>query len=498
MKNQRNVEIAVTSFRNSKEIIKDYFGRKNIEILWTKSHFLSQSNNLKENLYEYWYNYFLSSIGACVRFEINKLLKKILDEYIDKEFEPKYKEFLKRYGFFADNLFSRKFNIINEKQEGDFYKEISRNADQIKIKWCGYHWPAIKGYHIRWGYLQSLKFKWDLRPNIVVKKCKKCRKGKKNFVPEYDLRNIIDKIDRWNPHLDHVNDADFCEEHALGMRVYDKDWESRINKEKMEKKLKKLFKLVGFIPPSNFKQDLSYLDGLSKEDYNEAIKTLCDMPSYEFESAQYSSEFINSKNKLYSRVFGSWFNALFFAGIIEKGKRKKTTGYSKVAKDGHFCRSLDEKIIDDWLYYHDIQHDKNPWYPGKYNIQGDWKVGNYFIEYLGKRGKAGFNKTIFIKREIIHNNKGLDLIEIKPENINIKSLNEKLDFLLFLDNQDKKEIISHSNEIIKLSKTDTVEKSGSHKNCIKVNNNKIVNCKYFKVLHPKLQIQKLIEEIEKE
>jgi len=429
----KQVEIEVYNFEDSDKRIVDYFGKKNIKILfsiewkswWEKGHFKNLPDNeeviTRQKKYEY--KRLTSSIGGCLKFDFNRPLKKIIDKYWTKEIEIEFKKYLLRYGFFSDESFHRKIpEIIGEKRYENFLWELSENADKFEIKWCGYHWSTIREYHIAWNYLQSLKFKWGLKPKIVVKRCKKC--GKK-FIPSYNLRYIIEKIDQYNPHIEHINDVDFCADHALGEWEYKgKEWNAKIDKHKMEKLLKKLVEIVGIIPPSNFKEDLSYLRGLSKKNYDEAIKTLCDMPPY---SAQYYTRSKERKKRLYKDVFGSWFKALIAAGVLETDARKMSRGYMCLAKDGHECLSMGEKSIDDWLYDHEIEHEKEPEYPGESNFRGDWKVGEYFIEYWGLKGQEDYDNKILVKREIAKKHE-IKLIEINPDDIN--NLGRKINVLL--------------------------------------------------------------------
>ena len=84
-----------------------------------------------------------------------------------------------------------------------------------------------------------------------------------------------------------------------------------ISTEKKIKLLKKYIDLIGLIPPSNFKDDPSYLKGLNKDDFDEAVKIFHDMPKYHD----------------YKMDFGSWFKALIETGVLKEGTRKTSRGY---------------------------------------------------------------------------------------------------------------------------------------------------------------------------
>jgi hypothetical protein len=42
---------------------------------------------------------------------------------------------------------------------------------------------------------------------------------------------------------------------------------------------------------------------------------------------------------------------------------KSQIGKKYIAKDGHKCDSFAEKIIDDWLYSNNVEHQRNIPYP---------------------------------------------------------------------------------------------------------------------------------------
>lgn len=106
-------------------------------------------------------------------------------------------------------------------------------------------------------------------------------------------------------------------------------------------------------------------------------------------------EFIKYAKKVYypiryALVYGEWLKAVIESGFLgERGILKGKFGYKVISKDGHLCNSLAEKIIDDWLFENNIEHEKEPKYPKAVidflgsNIRADWKIGEYFIEYFG-------------------------------------------------------------------------------------------------------------------
>jgi len=55
--------------------------------------------------------------------------------------------------------------------------------------------------------------------------------------------------------------------------------------------------------------------------------------------------------------------------------------------------------------------------PVRESFRGDWKVGDYFIEYWGLKGQEDYDNKIYLKREIAkeHN---ISLIEVNPSDLN--------------------------------------------------------------------------------
>lgn len=127
----------------------------------------------------------------------------------------------------------------------------------------------------------------------------------------------------------------------------------------------------------------------------------------------------------YRVSFGSWNRAIELAGFQPNCS---SLGFAVRAKDSHVCRSLPEKIIDDWLTDRGIDHEKEVLYPAS-NLRADWKVGDTIIEYLGislnyqHSININYRRSLESKRKICDDH-NLTLIEIYPEDLN--SLHERL------------------------------------------------------------------------
>ncbi|MCH9731742.1 MAG: hypothetical protein K0U84_19030 [Actinomycetia bacterium] len=84
----------------------------------------------------------------------------------------------------------------------------------------------------------------------------------------------------------------------------------------------------------------------------------------------------------------SWTDWLGQAGLLMDGIRT-SRGVTVMAKDGHICRSLLERQIDDIFFDHGIAHHPEPHYPFDHDInpdgyRADWRLADgTFVEALG-------------------------------------------------------------------------------------------------------------------
>lgn len=89
------------------------------------------------------------------------------------------------------------------------------------------------------------------------------------------------------------------------------------------------------------------------------------------------------KRKVYS-----WTDWLGQAGLLAEGIRT-TRGVTVMAKDGHICRSLLERQIDDFFFDHGISHHPEPHYPfdavmNPDGYRADWRLADgTYVEALG-------------------------------------------------------------------------------------------------------------------
>lgn len=130
------------------------------------------------------------------------------------------------------------------------------------------------------------------------------------------------------------------------------------------------------------------------------------------------------------KIFGSWNNAVLAAGF-QPNRSHENRMYKRImtkAKDGHFCDSISEAIIDNWLNKNNISHERDVSYPNTYH-KADWAVfiGNkkIFIEYFGLvNDSPRYDRAIKEKKKLCYKNK-IALIAVYPQDIYPKEFSEK-------------------------------------------------------------------------
>lgn len=129
-------------------------------------------------------------------------------------------------------------------------------------------------------------------------------------------------------------------------------------------------------------------------------------------------------NRLARRFFGTWNNAIEAAGY-----NPNPVMFAKhyLAKDGHKCDSMAEKIVDDWLYKGHIEHNVHVNYPWNNGMKCDFLIVNTWVEIFGLEGHL--KRYDELKKEKL---RLIKLHHIKLISLNLKdiyaknTLNEKL------------------------------------------------------------------------
>lgn len=168
--------------------------------------------------------------------------------------------------------------------------------------------------------------------------------------------------------------------------------------------LRILHKILGQIPPRDFASS-SFISKISRS-REQALAII--------------SHIQLMKRSFYVYDLPNWLSILYEAGILEEPILKTGMSYHCIAKDGHICLSLTEKIIDEYLSDNGIFHEKEPLYPKDPSLnpsglmRADWKIEeNVYIEYFGLAGNEEYDIRIAEKKELA-NKYGISLICLYP------------------------------------------------------------------------------------
>ena len=141
---------------------------------------------------------------------------------------------------------------------------------------------------------------------------------------------------------------------------------------------------------------------------------------------------LKSINDSCKKLFGSWNKAVAAAGL-QPNRSHGDRMYKRImtkASDGHFCDSMSEAVVDNWLAENDIPHEKDVHYPNTHH-KADWgiilKNQKIFVEYFGLANDSPrYDRTVKEKRQLCRENE-IPLIEIYPKDIFPRnSLNQNL------------------------------------------------------------------------
>jgi hypothetical protein len=117
-----------------------------------------------------------------------------------------------------------------------------------------------------------------------------------------------------------------------------------------------------------------------------------------------------------------WLGVLKVAGLVTDGWKTKR-GVMCHAADGHLCRSLLERTIDDWLTSHGIEHEHEPHWPYDPVLnrnrmrRADWLLPDgSFVECAGLMSRPEYALKMAEKRELARL-AGITLHMIEPEDM---------------------------------------------------------------------------------
>lgn len=200
---------------------------------------------------------------------------------------------------------------------------------------------------------------------------------------------------------------DFCAP-CLGETLFNPGHE-RLSKQAILTYLRELADALQRVPPQDFGSGMTDIVDLSTEERLTVLRLLKNRPSL----------------RRVQRLFGSWLNALVNAGLVPEGGRRTVLGTQCLARDGHVCRSLAEKTVDDLLFSLRIPHEREAKYPES-NLRADFVAHGVFIEYLGLTGDNSYDARTRLKQELCKKH-AIRLILVHPRDLgSSKKLEEKL------------------------------------------------------------------------
>jgi hypothetical protein len=101
----------------------------------------------------------------------------------------------------------------------------------------------------------------------------------------------------------------------------------------------------------------------------------------------------------------TWPEWLHHAGLLNDGLRT-ARGTISIATDGHLCRSMLERHIDDFLHHQNIAHDVEPTYPhhpelNTTGLRADWRLADgTYVEALGLPDDPAYAAKVARKRQL--------------------------------------------------------------------------------------------------
>lgn len=341
------------------------------------------NNNLEENRFY--------SLDAPEYYANNKYILKWWNQHCDNLILSLIEKY--QWGWQAE-ITSSIEKIISKEILEDY-----QNKDPLCKQYAWYN--IIMNFAIarakRLNYISKIK-----KPQI--KECKLCNQ---TFIESSLPFPMLKKIG--------INNLDYCKDCLINI-IYQNTGYENISKNDIIKYIQELVFIIKIIPPQNYSEN-GELTTLTSDELYKVLKLMKD-----------SKPNIHTVKALFDN---SWLKALIEAGVLDNNTRKTSRGTHTIAKDGHVCLSLGEKTIDDFLYSHNIKHEKEPHYP-EGNYRADFLIDNVFVEYFGLKGNPEYDKKIKLKQKLCkkHN---IKLISIYPNDIiSLKKLQNK--FKMFITN----------------------------------------------------------------
>ncbi len=245
-------------------------------------------------------------------------------------------------------------------------------------------------YNVLMNFALSRAEKLGLTNNIRRPEWKRCPLCGEAFVEDSLPVPLIERLG--------IDQLDFCAP-CLSKTILQNTGKDAASKEQIRSYLRNLADLLKRIPPQDFGAGAYDLREMNTDERLAVLRELRLKPT----------------TRRVKELFGSWFNALIDAELLEDGSRRTSLGTQCLARDGHMCFSLGEKTIDDMLYALKIPHGREPAYP-EGNLRADFIVNGIFIEYFGLAGDPDYDAKTN-KKKMICKEHELALISVFPKDL---------------------------------------------------------------------------------
>ncbi len=319
--------------------------------------------------------------------------------------EPAYREFpseprlarnkyiLKWWTSDHDNLMAK----LIEEEQWQWYWYVTDSIVANTEKTILDNWQKEDPYCLKYAWYNGLMYfaisrakKLGLTKNIRKPEWKTCPLCNNEFVEDSLPGPLVKRFG--------INQLNYCAP-CLRDTVLQHTGNPSLSKQDTVIYLRDLAKALERVPSQNFGIGITDFHDMNDNQRLIVLRVLQNKPT----------------TKRVRELFGSWLHALIEAGVLEDGTRRTSRGIQTIAKDGHVCLSLGEKTIDDFLFSHGVQHEREPRYP-EGNYRGDFLVDGIFIEYFGLKGNPDYDAKTKLKQRLCkkHN---IRLISIYPSDL---------------------------------------------------------------------------------
>ncbi len=171
--------------------------------------------------------------------------------------------------------------------------------------------------------------------------------------------------------------------------------------------LRELAEAFGAIPKQAYAFEFLPLDA-ALERRDRCMRALCAMPDV--------------RTLKYALGVSDWLGALQAAGLVGEARRTSRGTWCR-ADDGHLCRSLIEKSIDDWMARRGLAHEREPHWPAHPTLnsngrkRADWLLpSGAYVECVGMMEDPDYAEKVRLK-QLLAADLGLRIYLVGPTDL---------------------------------------------------------------------------------